>query len=113
MLNLKGKLLKIAYNNLSDINYENQHEFIKKYQSDLGILEILRNKLNFTYSLIHSNLIWGNLLANNTWTGIIGKLVSEVTCKFLFLDLNLYIYLYFSKLILECLISLFHMIDLM
>ena len=79
MMNFQGKLLKIATNNMSDIEFGNKYEFFERYQGDSKILEILSIKLNFTFSLISSNLEWGRLLANNTWTGIIGKLASDVS----------------------------------
>ena len=76
MLNLHGKLLKVATNNMNTL-YRN--EFKDRFLNDLKIMEILSVKLNFTFSVIHCNFQWGDLLPNNTWNGIIGKLVTQVT----------------------------------
>ena len=78
MLKLQGKLLKIATNDVTNVS-STKYEYKEKYLSDMKILKILSSKLNFTFSLIHSDFHWGHLLPNNTWTGIIGKLVTQVT----------------------------------
>ena len=42
------------------------------------ILRTLSEALNFTYTLIDCQGMWGSLLQNMSWTGMIGKLDTKV-----------------------------------
>ena len=78
MLDLQGKLLRIATNYLVDSQFAHKYEFRQRFLSDMKVLQILSVKINFTFSLIHCDFDWGNLQPNKTWTGMIGKLVTQV-----------------------------------
>ena len=46
---------------------------------DVYLIQCLSIYFNFTYQIINCNNEWGDRLTNNTWTGIIGKIVNKVS----------------------------------
>ena len=45
---------------------------------ELKMIETLAQYLNFSYEIINCNNVWGSLITNQTWNGIIGLLVKNV-----------------------------------
>jgi hypothetical protein len=45
---------------------------------EVELIKSLSQYFNFTYRLINCNEVWGELLPNKTWNGVIGKIVSKV-----------------------------------
>jgi len=56
------------------------------------LLESLTKHFNFTYNVIHCYSDWGVHYPNDTWSGLMGKIVSEVIQKKLFYRI-LFLYL--------------------
>ena len=49
-----------------------------KHGIDAQIITTLSRVLNFTYTLVDCHQQWGALTGNNTWTGIMGALTTNV-----------------------------------
>ena len=45
---------------------------------ELKMIETLAQYLNFSYKIINCNNVWGSLITNQTWNGIMGLLVKNV-----------------------------------
>ena len=49
---------------------------------DLKVIQILSDIFNFTIEILNCGFKWGQKLPNNTWDGIIGKVLYKVNNKF-------------------------------
>ena len=61
---------------------DEENESKEPHGLEIEFIKVLSKLLNFTYHFIDCHSVWGNLLPNNTWTGIIGELVGNV-CEYL------------------------------
>lgn len=46
---------------------------------DLTMIKLISMQFNFTINLVDCDGIFGSKLTNNTWTGMIGKLINNVS----------------------------------
>jgi hypothetical protein len=68
---------------LLDFDHSNKtHILSGGYEGKL--IQTMSKHFNFTYELIICNNDWGTQMPNKTWTGIIGKIVSEVYSEIYF-----------------------------
>jgi len=57
----------------------NSNELVNKIDGiEENLINVLSKCLNFTYKLIDCHQNWGKKLANNSWTGVIGRVYEKV-----------------------------------
>lgn len=64
-------------NESNDDNKDNKWHFSGGYE--VRLIEELSKFFNFTYDIINCDSDWGKQWSNSTWTGLIGKIASNVT----------------------------------
>ena len=75
---MKGVKLKIAINQVQPfLTYDSESSKLSGFESNQ--LYVLSKSLNFTFEILDLQDNWSRLLPNNTWIGIIGKVVEKVS----------------------------------
>ena len=78
---LKGVKLMIAINQIQPfLTYGSESNKLTGFESNL--VYVLSKSLNFTFEILDLQDNWSRLLPNNTWLGIIGKIIEKVSHLF-------------------------------